>query len=278
MNRTALLKATLVGALLVAGIFLVRREVQATTLEQSGAIVRCEPPSSAAGATQAITLDFYVANVSDLYGLELHLNFDPTIARVVDTNSSRTGIQIQPLTGLLAPDFVVANSANNGSGTITYAVTQLNPHAAVSGSGAIARLTFQPLRSGSFTLTFASQQLARRDGSLIPATAQNCRLSFGPTPTPTRTATATPTRTFTPTRTATATPTWTSTPTRTRTVTSTPTRTPSATRTRTPTVTRTPSATPTRTRTPTRTPTITPTPTRTATATKTSTRTPTPRR
>ena len=149
---------------------------------QGGTLVRCEPvaPSSSAST---LDVDLYVENVAGLYGADVRLMFDAAMAQVVDADPNLPGVQIQPLNSFLSPDFVVKKEANNISGTLWYVATQLNPRVPVTGSGSLARVTFQRSNYGSFPLHFTYQQLARRDGTIIPATAQDCTVSFihGPT-------------------------------------------------------------------------------------------------
>ena len=177
------------------------------------AIVRCQPVTASGAVGDILSVDLYVENVADLYGADVRLSFDTSIAQVVDADAGASGVQVQPLSAFLVPDFVIRKTADNSAGTIWYAVTQLNPHDAVSGSGPLARVSFQALKAGSFTMPFTYHKLAQRDGSEIPATTQSCTINFTSpgeaTSTPTPTATNT---TALATNTPTATPTATNTP------------------------------------------------------------------
>lgn len=149
---------------------------------QGGTLVRCEPvtPSS---SNPTLDVDLYVENVASLYGADIRLSFDTATAQVVDADPNAAGVQIRALNTFLSPDFLLRREANNISGTIWYAATQVNPTLPVTGSGSLARVTFQRVTFGSFTLHFTSKELARRDGTIIPATTQDCTVSFiqGPT-------------------------------------------------------------------------------------------------
>lgn len=220
--------------ILALGSDLLGRQVLAEKSPDDGAIVRCDPLNASGPANQDLVIDIYVQDVIDLYGADVRLSFDTTIAQVVDADPTLPGTQIQPLATFLSPDFVIKKEANNSAGTIWYAATQLNPSPPVSGSGPLARFTLRALTAGSFALPITSAQLSKAGGIPIPLTIQNCSVAFhsvttaSPTATPTRTPTATPTPIHTATRTPTATPspTATVTPTATRTPTQTPTPTP----------------------------------------------------
>jgi hypothetical protein len=141
-------------------------------------VVRCNPAVVTATVRSRANLEIYVENVVDLYGADVRLSFDPAFAQVADADPVASGVQIEILRDFLKPDFVVRKSADNISGAIWYAATQVSPTLPVSGSGAVARVTFLPQTTGTFTMSFTYQELARRTGAQIPATAQDCVITF----------------------------------------------------------------------------------------------------
>lgn len=135
-------------------------------LAQPGARLYFQPVKSTA---DTLVVDVMAENVTDLYGLELHLKYDPAILAAQDTKADQTGVQIEP--GALLPvaqGFVVTNQANQSEGTITYALTLLNPAPAVSGSGSIARLTFKVLNNTPSTLSVDKAILVAINLQTIP--------------------------------------------------------------------------------------------------------------
>ncbi|MFQ6101336.1 MAG: LysM peptidoglycan-binding domain-containing protein [Anaerolineae bacterium] len=198
-----------------------------------------DPQSSevAVGATTEVHVR--IENVTDLYGAEVHLTFDPALLEVVDADSDMAGVQIQSGT-FLSPDFTAQNRVDQEAGSIDFAVAQSPPHEPVSGSGVLATITFQGQAAGTSALNFSTTQpsppviLSDQDGGTITADAQggSVNVTGGETPTPTATPTPedTPTPTPTPEDTATPTPTSdnTSTPTLTPTLTPTPSVTPTS--------------------------------------------------
>ncbi len=213
---------------------LVGQQVLAERSPFDGAVVRCDPLHASGPFNQNLPVNIYVQDVIDLYGADVRLSFDPSVAQVVDADPSLPGTQIQPLADFMSPDFVIRKEANNSAGTIWYAATQLNPSQPVSGSGPLARITFHADTAGSFVMPITSAQLSKAGGIPIPVSIQDCSVTFqsltpaSPTFTPTRTPTATavPSATSTPTPTHTPSPTFTLTPTPSRTPTSTSTPTP----------------------------------------------------
>jgi hypothetical protein len=85
------------------------------------------------GATVAVTIQ--IDNVSNLFGAEVHLTFDPALIEVVDADVNTAGTQIGH-GGFLSPDFVARNEVNQPPGH-DYAISNAN-HAAATGSGVLA--------------------------------------------------------------------------------------------------------------------------------------------
>jgi hypothetical protein len=174
---------------------------EAAGLEE-GALVRCDPEGADGQVGEIVSVDLYAEGVDNLYALDVRLQFDATLAQVVDADPRAPGIQIQPLFDFLSPDFVIRRDADNQAGTIWYAVTQLNPREAVSGSGPLARVSFIAVREGLLTMPFTNAQLVRRDLTPIQVTPVACVINFTsalPTPEPTVTPVISPVPEPTPT-------------------------------------------------------------------------------
>jgi hypothetical protein len=118
------------------------------------------------------TLDLAIAQVRDLYGIEVHLRFDSEAIEIVDADPAQDGIQLEPGT-LPTPDFVVQNQADNDTGTIDYAVTQLPPRKPGEGAGVIARITLRAKQSSVSDIHFQEFLLADTNGSNIDAISQD---------------------------------------------------------------------------------------------------------
>lgn len=183
-RRRASLRLTIVIVLLVPlladGAMVSPSQALAGNGPETGAVVRCEPMVAAGPPGQPLAVALYVENVAGLYGVEMQLSFNPAIAHVVDADPGTPGVQIQPLSSFLSPDFVVRRSADNVAGTIDYAATQVYPQPPVSGSGPVAAITFQAVANGTFSMPFTNALLVDIDGSEIPATVLPCAVQFQP--------------------------------------------------------------------------------------------------
>lgn len=136
-------------------------------LAQNGTRLTLKPVESTNGM---LTVEVMAENVTDLYGLELHLKYDPAVLEIQDSQADQPGVQIEA--GTLLPvnqGFVVANQADASKGTILYALTLLNPAPAVSGSGPIARLNFKLLQNSSSVISVERSTLVSVNLETIPA-------------------------------------------------------------------------------------------------------------
>lgn len=141
-------------------------------------VVHCEPELIVSTIGAPISFTIIVDDVVDFYGADVQMAFDPTITQVVDGNPSKGGTQIEMLGDFLALDFIIRDVADNVAGTIWYANTQVNPTEAVSGSGALARVTLQPQAAGTFDMAFTAYKLVMRTGAEIPSIARDCRVTI----------------------------------------------------------------------------------------------------
>lgn len=77
----------------------------------------------------SLPVNIQLANVENLYGIELELSFDPSQLDVQDSDAAVAGIQLS-VGSLLPPGetrLVIFNSADNNTGRIKFVATLLNP-------------------------------------------------------------------------------------------------------------------------------------------------------
>ena len=178
---------------------------------QQGTTVGPAPAEVVVGVAETGSFTIRVEDVTDLYAGDVRLSFDPTIIEVLDANPDAAGLQIEPLSDFLSPDWMLVNEADNENGRVWYAVTQLNPSPAVSGSGDLARVSFRGLVKGSTGVTVTYQKITIPSGVPIEATPLEAIIHVGGggptrTPPPTSTITPVPTTPAVPTATPTRTP------------------------------------------------------------------------
>jgi LysM repeat protein/energy-converting hydrogenase Eha subunit A len=179
---------------------------EASPARQSTTTVAITPATVqlACAATQVIQIR--INDVTDLYGVDVRLTYNPAVVEVVDANTSAPGVQIA--SGDL-PDvgsgngYVQVNSVDVDTGTISYAAIRINPAPAQSGSGTIASVTFRGKAAGTSPVTLVSVVLSdatAKQITALPVSGQITVTCQG-TPAPTATTPATapaPTKTATP--------------------------------------------------------------------------------
>lgn len=157
------------------------------------AIVRCDPSYAEGYTDGTVTVDLYLEDTENTYGIDTHVTFDPAIARVRDENPFAPGTQIQPVYTWFNPGMFTLNVACHAGdlnpatlqcsepahiGLISFAAAQFNPTPPVNGSGPYARVTFEPLTFGTFTMHFTYHKLSSPAGVEVPSTAQDCTIKF----------------------------------------------------------------------------------------------------
>lgn len=142
----------------------------------TAAVLTVDPLTSTVQVGDTTTLDIAVQGVTDLYGIDLTLSFDPSKVEVVDADSYTPGVQIAP-GACPSPDFTVMNTVSNTTGVIGYAVVAFYPSAPCNGEGVVASIEFHALSEGESPIHFSEWILSNRDGVKIESTAQDGTLS-----------------------------------------------------------------------------------------------------
>jgi hypothetical protein len=179
-----------------------RSAASLTNVGDSGAQVGLDPSTVHldVGATQVVSVT--ITGVTDLYGFEFDLSFDPAVIAV----------QAVEVGDFLNPDFVVARTFDNTAGLVKVAITQLSPSTPKTGDGLLATILFEAIAPGDAEVEFLNVQLSNSDAiSLGCVSLQPDVVVLQASPTESETPTATATPTLTPTATATVTATATAT-------------------------------------------------------------------
>jgi hypothetical protein len=135
--------------------------------------------ASLAGVGETVEMEITVQDVTDLYAAQVQLTFDPSVVQVQDADPrpSSPGVQIRPGVFLdPANQYVLVNEADNATGEIDFAVTQLYPAVAQSGSGVLATVIFEAVDPGTSPVQLVGVRLlddTPQDPQEIPAGAQH---------------------------------------------------------------------------------------------------------
>jgi hypothetical protein len=118
-------------------------------------------------AEKGSDIEIQLDNAVDLYGLHVHVEFDPNKIQVRDADPDQEGIQIAP--GILpSPDFIALNMVDNEYGMIDYAVVQTNPRQPASGSGVVAVIHVEQSNADTSPFTVLHIELAGPNGNELP--------------------------------------------------------------------------------------------------------------
>jgi len=172
-------QATAVSVLALVILLLLAQPMVAATAQGSDAILRPDPLSLGLKPNAQGTLTIVVENVRDLYGIEIHLAFDPNIVQVEDANPAWEGVQIEPA-AWLRDGFVAVNRVDNAGGRIDFAATLLNPALPLNGSQAVAEITFRARGAGVSAVSIAAAILSTRQAEVIPFIAQDGGIGVNP--------------------------------------------------------------------------------------------------
>jgi hypothetical protein len=168
------------------------------------------PMSPTIDAGETVAVDVWISDTADLYGMDFRLCFDSAIVSVPSDNATLLWEVFDPANNFLIRNGVyVSNTLLCPCTSVStnkwywYALTQtddpLNPGYPLpfSGSGRIARLTFQGVAPGTTALHFCYGKGSIKEGTALwPAMVDGSITVSGPTATPTPTqATSTPTAT-----------------------------------------------------------------------------------
>jgi len=139
--------------------------IQITFTKQ--ATVSITPQTSTIGDSGYVDVFIHLADVHDLYSVDINLEFDHTMLEVVDMDDVLAGDNLQSVNTWFNSEYLVYNEADNTTGIIRYAATQLRETAPANGSGNIAMIRFRTKQVGTGDITVTSALLSDRDGFLL---------------------------------------------------------------------------------------------------------------
>lgn len=136
--------------------------------QQDSAVVRPEMAEYEIEGSSEVEVVFLLENASDVYAIDVQASYDPALIEIVDADSAKGGVQVQP-GQFPQPDLVVTQDANASAGTVRYVVTQLNPTPPANGSGVLFTVRVRGRAGeGIGDLQINRVEMSDRDGNLLP--------------------------------------------------------------------------------------------------------------
>lgn len=116
-------------------------------------------------------------HVTELYGAQIQLKYDPAQLKVRDEDGRVEGVQIAPGPLLAFDDrFVAANNADNRTGLVDFAVALLNPAPPISGQGVLATVVFEMVGNGPFEVQVMEAKLVSAQLTALTVNTTGLRL------------------------------------------------------------------------------------------------------
>jgi len=131
------------------------------SLADAQAVISIDPTTQAISTGSVVTVDVAISNVSDLYGYQFDLAFNPTVLQAV---SSTEG----PFLATGGSTFFIPGTNDNLGGTVfATANTLLTAIAGVNGSGELAVFTFDAIVAGTSTFAIQNETLLNSSVNVI---------------------------------------------------------------------------------------------------------------
>ncbi|NOZ05885.1 MAG: hypothetical protein GXP41_05975 [Chloroflexi bacterium] len=145
------------------------------TPPSGGTVVYIDPAQATAGLNGTLNVELKVANVVNMGGYELVINFDPAIVQVQNVTLgnflSSTGRTVSPL----------GPSVDNTAGRISIGSFSFGSQAGPSGEGTLATIVMTPQAQGTSALTLSGLTLTDSAGNAIAATTQDGAITINAT-------------------------------------------------------------------------------------------------
>jgi hypothetical protein len=111
--------------------------------------IKIEPSTSSVQVNDTVKVPIQAENVANLTAFEAHLSFDVNVLEVVKIIDGN----------FIKADFTVQNTFDNTSGTIDYAIAQINREP-TNGSGVLFEIVFHAKTKGDSPIRFRGTQAA----------------------------------------------------------------------------------------------------------------------
>lgn len=144
------------------------------SLAGAQAVISIDPTTQTTSAGNVLTVDVLISNVSDLYGYQFDLGFNPSVLQAV---SSAEG----PFLATGGSTFFISGTSDNLSGTVSgTANTLLSAINGVNGSGELAVFTFDAIGAGTSTFTIQNETLLNSGLNVVSDKTTGGSVTVGP--------------------------------------------------------------------------------------------------
>jgi hypothetical protein len=138
-----------------------------TSCAPSGPVIKVESPISSVQASNTVRVPIKIENIANLTAIEVHLSFNATALEVIELTGGN----------FIKADFTVQNTFDNATGTVDYAVAQINRTPA-SGSGTLFEIVFRVKAPGDSSIHFRGTQAAPAGALLSDSNGMAIKVSL----------------------------------------------------------------------------------------------------
>jgi hypothetical protein len=131
------------------------------SLASAQPVLSIDPSTQTTSTGSVVTVDVAISNVSDLYGYQFDLTFNPSVLQAVSSSEA-------PFLATGGSTFFVPGTNDNLGGTVfATANTLLTAVSGVNGSGELVVFTFDAIGTGTSTLAIQNETLLNSSINVI---------------------------------------------------------------------------------------------------------------
>jgi adhesin HecA-like repeat protein len=137
------------------------------SMANAQAVLSIDPTTQTTSSGTVVTVDVDISNVTDLYGYQFDLTFNPSVLQAVSSSEG-------PFLASGGSTFFIPGTNDNVGGTVAAtADTLLTAVGGVSGSGVLAVFTFDAIGNGTSTLGIQNELLLDSNINIISDTTKS---------------------------------------------------------------------------------------------------------
>jgi adhesin HecA-like repeat protein len=137
------------------------------SMANAQAVLSIDPTTQTTSTGTVVTVDVDISNVTDLYGYQFDLTFNPSVLQAVSSSEG-------PFLASGGSTFFIPGTNDNVGGTVAAtADTLLTAVGGVSGSGVLAVFTFDAIGNGTSTLGIQNELLLDSNINIISDTTKS---------------------------------------------------------------------------------------------------------
>jgi adhesin HecA-like repeat protein len=137
------------------------------SMANAQAVLSIDPTTQTTSTGTVVTVDVDISNVTDLYGYQFDLTFNPSVLQAVSSSEG-------PFLASGGSTFFIPGTNDNVGGTVAAtADTLLTSVGGVSGSGVLAVFTFDAIGNGTSTLGIQNELLLDSNINIISDTTKS---------------------------------------------------------------------------------------------------------